>query len=174
MWPKRICRIRGSVASTSPNNGVGHNYNAMQVEMNHRGRNGITFNSHLTWAKDLGYSDVSSFYGQQITNRFDRSYDYGNTAYIPRHRWVTTFNWELPVGRGKPLLRNIPRALELSAGGWRASGIVTLSSAIGSRRLTAAIIPSPESTRRAPAAGVTASRTATFRWTSGTGARGST
>jgi hypothetical protein len=109
-------------------NGVGHNYNAMQIEVNHRGRKGITFNSHFTWAKDLGYSDVSSFYGQQITNRFDRSYDYGNTSYIPRHRWVTTFNWELPVGRGKALLGNMPQALDRIVGGWRTTGIITLSS----------------------------------------------
>ena len=109
-------------------NGVGHSYNAMQIEVNHRGRKGITFNSHFTWAKDLGYSDTNGLYGNSITDPFDRRYDYGNTAYIPLHRWVTTFNWELPIGRGKPLLGNMPRALDLVVGGWRSTGIVTVSS----------------------------------------------
>jgi hypothetical protein len=109
-------------------NGVGHSYNAMQIEVNHRGRKGITFNSHFTWAKDLGYSNTNNLHGESITNRFDRRYDYGNTSFIPLHRWVSTFNWELPVGRGKPVLGHMPRALNMMVGGWRATGIVTLSS----------------------------------------------
>jgi hypothetical protein len=108
-------------------NSVGHSYNALQMQVNYRGTKGFTFNSHWTWAKDLGYSDANGLYGAAITNRFDRRYDYGNTSYIPRQRWVTTFNWALPVGRAKPLLGHMPHALELMLGGWRTTGIVTLS-----------------------------------------------
>ena len=37
------------------------------------------------------------------------------------------FNWQVPVGRGKPFFASLPAAVDRIVGGWQTTGILTLS-----------------------------------------------
>src|SRR5262249_32107090 len=45
-----------------------------------------------------------------------------------RHRWTTSFLYQLPFGRGKALGGGMSRAADALIGGWQTGGIVTLQS----------------------------------------------
>jgi outer membrane receptor protein involved in Fe transport len=51
----------------------------------------------------------------------------GLADYQQKFRWVTSFDYQLPLGKGQPYLSN-NRALDLVLGGWHASGILTATS----------------------------------------------
>jgi len=44
------------------------------------------------------------------------------------HRWVTSYVYNLPFGRGKVLLSSAPKLLDAVLGGWTIAGITTLES----------------------------------------------
>src|SRR5581483_4774877 len=45
-----------------------------------------------------------------------------------RHRFVYSYVYELPFGKGKPFLTNLNRGLDLILGGWQMNGVTTLQS----------------------------------------------
>jgi hypothetical protein len=51
----------------------------------------------------------------------------GLADYQQKFRWVTSFDYQLPFGKGQPFM-NRYRALDLMFGGWHASGILTATS----------------------------------------------
>jgi hypothetical protein len=51
----------------------------------------------------------------------------GLADYQQKFRWVTSFDYELPFGKGRPFMNN-NRVLDLAFGGWHASGILTATS----------------------------------------------
>jgi hypothetical protein len=102
-------------------NGSGHLYQALQVQVEHRSRGGLYFRSHYTWAKDVG--DNQGQREDSVLNPFNRRADKGDTFYLPRHRWISEFDWPLPVGKGKAFGANLPTALNHVVGGWRLSSI---------------------------------------------------
>jgi hypothetical protein len=102
-------------------NGSGHLYQALQVQVEHRGKRGLYFRSHYTWAKDVG--DNQGQREDTVLDPFNRRADKGDLFYLPRHRFITEFDWELPVGRGRAFGANLPAALDYVVGGWRLNGI---------------------------------------------------
>jgi hypothetical protein len=54
--------------------------------------------------------------------------DYGNTPYSRRHRFLTTFLYELPFGRGKAFLNSSNPVVDRIIGGWVTTGIVMVQS----------------------------------------------
>jgi hypothetical protein len=71
------------------------------------------------WARDIG--DLEN--GETLENPFDRRRDRGVWADIPTHRFTTNFIYQLPWGKGRPLLSNAGRVLNALIGGWDISGI---------------------------------------------------
>ncbi|MBV9680032.1 MAG: TonB-dependent receptor, partial [Acidobacteriaceae bacterium] len=61
-------------------------------------------------------------------NPFNLALDRGLGAFDVKYRSVHSFSYELPFGKGRRFGSNIPRALELAAGGWQFAGIVTFQS----------------------------------------------
>ncbi len=59
------------------------------------------------------------------SDRFNLGLDYGNSIFDRRNRFLATYLYELPFGKGKPLL---PRggALNTVVGGWQLGGVVVL------------------------------------------------
>jgi hypothetical protein len=113
-------------------NGAQANYNALQLEGNHRTRRGFTLESAYTWAKNLADnsgSNSSSFQSENGDNSshstylFDRHLDYGNVNGTRHQRWNTTGVYELPFGRGRGLAANANRLENALIGGWQLSGI---------------------------------------------------
>src|SRR6185295_7165285 len=61
--------------------------------------------------------------GSVPTDRFNLGLDYGNVSTTRRHRWLTTFTYQLPGEHWKPASM-AGQAAKLAAGGWQLSGIL--------------------------------------------------
>ena len=105
------------------------NYNALQVQMTRSFSKGLAATAAYTWSKSID-EGCSGFFGsegcsiQQIYNiRAERSV----SAYDVPQSIVLTWNYALPVGRGKAL--NVDnKALDLIVGGWQYSGFAKFHS----------------------------------------------
>ncbi len=107
------------------------NYNSMSVALNKRFTNGLQFQASYIWTRDLsdgqGYAPSSTTTeGTAVTSdRFHPGLDYGNVTFDRRNRFLATYLYELPFGKGKPFFAN-NRAVDLLAGGWNLGGVVVL------------------------------------------------
>jgi hypothetical protein len=104
-------------------------YRAFQFEANRRFRNGLSFTSAYTFAKNMADNQAhqSSFAdengGSRSTYFWDRSIDYGHVYGTRKHRWISTSIYTLPIGHGHALGNNWGKALNGVLGGWRLSNI---------------------------------------------------
>jgi hypothetical protein len=105
-------------------------YNALQTRFSRRMSGGLAFNVAYTWSRALGdYLDHLSVGGGAVGNfpltAYDMSRDYGPLAFDVPHRFVTSFIYELPWGRGR---RSQPAgALAVVASDWVVNGILSLN-----------------------------------------------
>ncbi|HEY2932099.1 MAG TPA: TonB-dependent receptor [Acidobacteriota bacterium] len=107
-------------------NGSGHLYQALQLRVEHRDQRGLFVASHWTLAKDVGSNQ-----GQRedsVLNPFNREADRGNTFHIPRHQWISEFNWRVPIGHGRAFGATLPATLNYVVGGWQLTGIFNVGS----------------------------------------------
>lgn len=87
-------------------------YDAMTFEVQKKVGD-VTFDAHWTWGNSFAdYLNLENPYSHTFWNR---------DGLTPRHRVVGTVFWSLPVGRGKALLGNSHRAVDMLAGGWLVS-----------------------------------------------------
>jgi hypothetical protein len=109
------------------------NYNSGTIEVSRRSGKGLTFDSSYTWTKDLsnaGGATPNAFAvagGSYLTTRFHPGLDYGNVIYDRKHRFLTTWLYELPFGRGQRWLSS-GGAVNTIAGGWQLAGVTVLQS----------------------------------------------
>ena len=118
--------------------GANASYNSLQLEASHRLQHGLEYHSGFTWAKALadnqgpagtgfgGEGGGTGASANRSTSILNRHADFGNVYGTRRLRWNTTMLYDLPVGRGKLLGANIPRAADMIVGGWRLSSILTV------------------------------------------------
>ncbi len=59
---------------------------------------------------------TTEFYDEFAT--FERRFEWFETE-TPRHRFTNAITWDLPVGRGRWLLTEAPRAVDMVLGGWQ-------------------------------------------------------
>ncbi|MGA2809029.1 MAG: TonB-dependent receptor [Terracidiphilus sp.] len=105
------------------------NYNALQVQLTRSFHNGLAATVAYTWSKSID-EGCSGFFGsegcsiQQVYNiKAERSV----SAFDVPQNLVATWNYALPVGRGKAL--NVDnRILDLLVGGWQYSGFAKFHS----------------------------------------------
>lgn len=115
--------------------GATANYNALEIEARHRIGGGLTFDSTYTYARNLadnqGPRTTGGFCGETACNRsadfYDRHSEYGNT-FNPRHLWMTTLIYDLPVGSGRRFARSSNGLVNAIIGGWQASNIIKFQS----------------------------------------------
>ena len=97
-------------------NGGFSNRNAGTVSVQKRG-NGFQFQGSYTYARDLTntYGAISGStaslnaaneFGGTLSDPYNPRLDYGNVPFDRRHRFLLTFLYELPFGKGKMLLNN--------------------------------------------------------------------
>jgi len=118
----------------SVHNGSVSNYNNLTAEVTKRFSNGLQFQSSYSFTRDLsdeGGSDPTQFVGAGgnfVTDRFHPGLDYGNVIYDRRHRFLTTYLYELPVGQGKKFLSGSNRLVDGLLGGWELAGVIVVQS----------------------------------------------
>ena len=115
----------------SRDNGAHSRYDGLQVELTKRFSHGLSMNTSYTRARQLSDAGgpVPNTYpaenGPSLLNRFrGPEDDYGPMPFTRRHRFVATFLYQLPFGRGRAFGRDIGRALDLAVGGWDVTGIM--------------------------------------------------
>jgi hypothetical protein len=104
-------------------NGGDQTFHALSTQVERKWQRGLSFMGAWTWSKSLTDVDETGGVegGTTIENAFNRARERGDAQYTPRHRFISTVIWELPVGRGKRLLAN-GGALAAVVGGWQLSG----------------------------------------------------
>jgi len=100
-------------------------YHALQSRLERRAADGLTMLLSYTWSKSLDNSS-NSLGGSP--NQADLAYNRGPSDTDLAHRFVGSFLYELPVGRGRRFGSQMRQALDAVAGGWQVGGILTLQS----------------------------------------------
>jgi hypothetical protein len=90
-------------------------YNGLQLELNRRFSNGLSYGLAYTYSKSY---DNASDRRQQPWDPFDDSYFWGHSSFDTRHVAVINFVWEVPFLRGGSSLAS------KILGGWELSGVV--------------------------------------------------
>ncbi|MDE3178519.1 MAG: carboxypeptidase regulatory-like domain-containing protein [Acidobacteriota bacterium] len=105
------------------------NYNSLQIVVQKRFSNGLSFNANYSWSHMLdeqdsaGWGSTAGAQVWQIGN--NPAANYGNANFdIPQALKATGY-YELPVGMGKPFLSH-NTAADAVIGGWRVSGTFIL------------------------------------------------
>src|SRR5262252_7303778 len=104
-------------------------YNGLQLSAEKKYSNGLQFLATFVWSKSIdnassGDSNVSwaqSFDSLQDPNKpeLERSLSTFDIPYVLQF----SYSYDLPVGRGRAFLGNLPRWADLIIGGWKTNGI---------------------------------------------------
>ena len=109
------------------------NYNSGTVEVSRHSGKGLTFDASYVFTRDISDaagatpSGFVSSGGNFLTNRFHPGLDYGNVAYDRKHRFLATYLYDLPFGKGQRWL-STGSALNALVGDWHLGGVTVLQS----------------------------------------------
>jgi hypothetical protein len=105
-------------------------YNATNVKFEHRAGD-MAVTAVFTWARSLDDKSAAAGVGatgagyQGFEDNHNPNLDYGPSDFNVDHRFVASYVYQLPFGRGKHFAGNVNRAENLAIGGWEVSGITT-------------------------------------------------
>ncbi len=108
-------------------NVLSSNYNSLQVQLRQRYSRGLTYNIAYTWSKsldDFSGNNISGT-GGFVQDAHNIAEDYGPSSFNQPQRLTAYGSWELPVGKNK---RWSLGPANWVLGGWKASGIYTITS----------------------------------------------
>jgi len=109
--------------------GVNSNYNALQVAMRRRSKNGLTLLTSYTFSKamDQNSNTNNSTTGSQRNpqNIHNFKEDWGLADHHRTHQFSGSFNYDLPFGRRGMFFRNARGFTNALIGDWQINGIVT-------------------------------------------------
>ena len=88
---------------------------------------GLSVLASFTWSRALGVAPAitEGINGQAIQDPTNLAREYGPLEFDIKRRFVTSYLYELPFGRGKRFLNTSSRGLDLLLGGWQLNGITT-------------------------------------------------
>jgi hypothetical protein len=113
------------------------NYNAMTIAVQKRLSHGLQMQSSYIYARNLSNlegnpaSPAGGFageYGGQISSPYQPGIDYGNVNFTRRNRFLTTFLYDLPFGKGKMLLNGANGLVDRLVNGWELAGVLLFQS----------------------------------------------
>ncbi|MCW5982078.1 MAG: TonB-dependent receptor [Bryobacteraceae bacterium] len=103
------------------------NYHGLNGKLEKRFSNGLDFLMAYTWGHALTDVGTTLTGGGVIRDaRNFRESGYANANFDVRHRFTTSFMYELPFGRGRMFGSGWNRAANSVLGGWQINGIVTM------------------------------------------------
>jgi hypothetical protein len=123
-------------------NRVGASYNSLQTRLEKRFSKGLTGLVSYTWGKALtGAPDHISTSGggagfdtgtfKEPQNGNNLRADRGLAEFDVKHRFVASYIWELPFGKGRHFGNGWNTAVDTLLGGWQVTGIHALQSGLG-------------------------------------------
>jgi hypothetical protein len=95
--------------------------NAFQTQLERRYNGGLMFNASYTYldSKSTALDTGNSSLGGVAYNPFKPDNDYGQDAWVSRHRFVFYGIYDLPVGRGRKFGSSFSRLADSVIGGWQ-------------------------------------------------------
>jgi hypothetical protein len=100
-------------------------YHALQLTVEKRFSNGLSFLSGYTFSKSI---DDSSLWNGSVVDVTDFRLERGLSTFDTRHRFITSYTYDLPYGHGRQFGGASPTILNAVLGGWQTNGIVTIQS----------------------------------------------
>ena len=104
------------------------NYHGMTAKFEKRYSQGLQLLASYTYGQAFANTGttLSGSTGFGTPDPRDYASGYSPAAWDVRHNFVTSFNYDLPFGRGKRFGGNINRVTDIVAGNWRVNGILSL------------------------------------------------
>jgi hypothetical protein len=122
----------GNGAQSTTNNSPS-NYHSLQVRATQRFSGGLTFLANYTYSHSLDEisQNGGGFVGEAISipqDSHNQHGDYGSSSFDQRHRFVLSYSYDLPVGKGRRW--DAGRVGNWIVGGWNSAGIVTFATGV--------------------------------------------
>ncbi|MDE3188761.1 MAG: TonB-dependent receptor [Acidobacteriota bacterium] len=105
-------------------------YNGLNVKMEHRASD-LALTAVYTWANSKDDKSAAAGVGatgagfQGFMDNHHPELDYGPSDFNVDQRFVSSYVYQLPFGRGKKFATGINRATDMLIGGWETTGIAT-------------------------------------------------
>lgn len=119
--------------SISNYSGFGTTYNSLQAALQKRFSSGGTLLFSYTWAKTLGNTDTLQGYLETnpvggVQNYNDLHAERSLMSFDVTNRFVASYVYDLPFGRGQHWLGNVTGVTDKLISGWAVNGITTFQS----------------------------------------------
>jgi Carboxypeptidase regulatory-like domain len=122
-------------------NRVSSDYNSLQVSAEKRLSRGLTALVSYTWGRALtdspdhistsgGGAGIDTGTFREPQDSYNLTAERGPAEFDITHRFVTSYVWELPFGRGRRFGTEWNRATDFVLGGWQLSGIHVVQSGL--------------------------------------------
>jgi hypothetical protein len=106
------------------------NYNSLQIRLQKRTSHGLEFEASYTYSHALDDASSASLSSQNQGDfrlQTDPRLEYGNADFDVRHRFVLSYAYELPFGKGHAFGGGASGAWNQVIGGWEVAGIISAS-----------------------------------------------
>jgi len=107
------------------------NYSSLQARLEKRFTHGLQFEAAYTYAHALdnaSSASLGSVNNGDFRDQRNPNLEYGNADFDIRHRFVFSYAYELPFGRGKFFGKGASGALNQIIGGWQMAGVFSAAS----------------------------------------------
>jgi hypothetical protein len=123
-----------SVFEPEPSVGTS-SYNALEATFTHRWHSGLDLNLSYTFSRFMDDVQGNSGWafpgsGTNNLNSYNLAADYSVDPSNVTHRFVATYDYELPFGKGKRFGGEWSRPMDAVLGGWQWTGILTAESGL--------------------------------------------
>jgi hypothetical protein len=102
------------------------NYNSLQVRLEKRFSHGLQYEAAYTFAHALdnaSSASLGSVNNGDFRDQTNPNLEYGNADFDVRHRFVFSYIYDLPFGRGRLFARNASGFRNQVLGNWQMSGV---------------------------------------------------
>lgn len=102
--------------------GLNSNFNSLQARLEKRFSEGFSILGSWTHSKTI---DQGSQHGDIAQDSYNLAAERGLADFDVRNRLVVSYIYDLPIGKGRKFMGELPRAADIILGGWQFSGITT-------------------------------------------------
>ncbi len=106
-------------------------YNGMTIRLDKRFSKGLTFIAAFTASKTMDNSAAAVTYlgptSGTFINQYDGRQEWALSPQDVSRTFVTSFVYDLPIGRGQKFLNNAPKGVNMLVSGWQVNGILTFN-----------------------------------------------
>jgi hypothetical protein len=106
------------------------NYNSLQVRLEKRYSHGLQYEAAYTFAHALDNASSASLGSVNNGDFQDQRYpnqNYGNSDFDVRHRFVFSYVYDLPFGRGRAFAKDASGVVNDIVGNWQMTGVFSIA-----------------------------------------------